>query len=442
MILQGAKSMKAYVVGECLDDDDEEEEEDNNGLPSLQEIKEGQDLENPEEDDVVTSQKQRSAKPKEVNRPQARIGRFPRPIRAPNLPPRPHLRGLILPFRRNFDDYEGGPTLEELAPLPEAHLQFQPSLMYICKQIMLTPAPYSLFKDYGYRLLPSFAQAFHLGEPILVEEHLCPVGLPDPPKSLTDFLTWNREGRHGQLVSVDDLVVIGAERLLEIAEEEGDDAILLTGRTIGNHYVCVDLLQDAVEPDHLDFSCDIDSMIWVTQTPRFNSPVAVYSLPVIRDQAPIWKNNHVQVQLLYPQTEDDQMATGGRDEWVTNTHSLSNIPHLLFGMLQGTSVVEILLFFPRMMHRDPHSHFRINRIPKGIQDHFWDHVLLPALRATIPSTRAAYLPVDRSHSAFKMGSGKQSSTVCLDPKDLEKLIKRMKRIVRPASIIILPMDQN
>ena len=93
-------------------------------------------------------------------------------------------------------------------------------------------------------------------------------------------------------------------------------------------------------------------------------------------------------------------------------------------------MVEILLFFPRMMHRDPHRHFRVNRIPKGIQDFFWDHVMLPALRAAIPSTRAAYLPVDRSHSAFKMGTGKHASTFTLEPKDWEKLIKKMERIVR------------
>jgi hypothetical protein len=92
--------------------------------------------------------------------------------------------------------------------------------------------------------------------------------------------------------------------------------------------------------------------------------------------------------------------------------------------------VEILLFFPRMMHRNPHHHFKVNRIPKEIQDFFWDHVLLPALSSVIPSTRAAYLPMDRSHSVFKLGSGKHSAKFSLAPEELVEMIRRMKDIVR------------
>ncbi|MDX6296093.1 MAG: hypothetical protein QOH50_5486, partial [Kribbellaceae bacterium] len=84
---------------------------------------------------------------------------------------------------------------------------------------------------------------------------------------------------------------------------------------------------------------------------------------------------------------------------------------------------------PRMMHKDPHRHFHVTRIPKGIQDFFWDHVLLPALDTITPSTRSAYLPVDRSHTAFKMGSRKQASTFSLDPTDFERLIGKMNQIV-------------
>ena len=123
-------------------------------------------------------------------------------------------------------------------------------------------------------------------------------------------------------------------------------------------------------------------------------------------------------------------SIGGRTEWLTNTHSLSTLPHLLFGVLQGSSAVEILLFFPRMMHRDPLRHFKVNRIPKTIQDYFWDHVLLPALSSVIPSTRSAYFPIDRSHSAFKLGSGKQSAKFSLPPEGLVKMVEQMRHIVR------------
>jgi hypothetical protein len=372
-----------------------------------------------------TVRKARSMDPR-----QARMGRFPRPIKPPDLPPPPHQLGLQLKFETRFDVYEGGPPLEDLTPIYDTtHLQLRPSFMYICKQIMLTPAPFSLFKDYGYRLLPWFAQAFYLKEPILVKEHLCPVGLTDPPDSITKYTSNTSKGRHGQNIRVTDQLVVGAEELLDIADEEGDDAILLTGRTLQGQYICMDLLRDAVKPDELAFSCDIDSIIWTTQEPQFNGSIDVYSMPVIRDRAPIWKSNHVQVELLYPQSEDDIASIGGRSEWLSNIHSLSCLPHLSFGALQGSSVAEILLFFPRMMHRDPHRHFWATRIPKEIQDFFWDHVLLPALSSIIPSTRAAYLPVDRSHSAFKLGSGKHSAKFSLAPDDLVKMIRRMKAIV-------------
>ena len=167
---------------------------------------------------------------------------------------------------------------------------------------------------------------------------------------------------------------------------------------------------------------------------KFKSPVAIYSAPVIRDRAPIWKNNHVQIDVLYPQKEADKNAIGARKDWNMKPHSLSTIPHLLLGVLQGSSVAEILVFFPRMMHQDPHRHFRVARIPKGIQELFWDRVVLPALEDTIPTTRAAYLPADRLHSAFKKGSGKQPSSISLNPKDLERLVRRIKEIVGRALV--------
>ena len=421
--LEGCRSANKYVTGAMIsvDEDDiggDDHDQDGQEFPGL-------------EDPMVSVWPGYKA-PVHVTRTnmkEARIGRFPRPTQPPKLPSRPHLRGLLLPFDRKFDEYEGGPTLEELPSNTGYNLQFQQPRMYVCNQVMLTPAPYSLFRDYGYRLMPWFAQSYDLGEPILVVEHLFPVGLTDPPKSITEYNPPNKMGRHGQAVTVNDVCVAGAEEILEVADEEGEDHILVTGRTKEKKYVCVDLLRDHVEPDILEFSCDIDSLIWITQMLKFQSPVAIYSAPVIRDRAPIWKNNHVQVEVLYPQKEEDKNAIGERDDWQLNRHSLSTIPHLLLGVLQGSSVAEILVFFPRMMHHDPHRHFRVTRIPKGIQELFWDRVVLPALKEIMPTTRGPYLPADRMHSAFKKGSGKQPSSISLDPKGLERLVRRMRKIV-------------
>ncbi|MDX6295993.1 MAG: hypothetical protein QOH50_5252, partial [Kribbellaceae bacterium] len=375
-VLKGTEMMTDYVQG-FLEETDKDENSDDDDESSLSVIQEGQEFEQPEG-------VEEKGNIRKIDKLQARIGRFPRPVEAPVLPARRHLRGLLLPFDRTFDDYESGPVLEDISPIPVTNFQLAPSLMYICNQILLTPAPYSLFIDYGYRLFPCFAQSFDMGEPILVKEHMCPAGLADPPDSIQGYISQDRKGRYGQEVKVNDLLVVGAEQVLEMAKEH--DAILLTGQT-DDQYICVDLLRDGIEPDELEFACDIDSLIWITRTARFKGTVSVYSAPVIRDRAPIWKNNHVEIELLYPQSEKDQKALGGRTEWFTKRHSLSTLPHLLLGVQQGSSVVEILIFFPRMMHKDPHRHFHVTRIPKGIQDFFWDHVLLPALDTITPSTR-------------------------------------------------------
>ena len=408
--LQGTYSMKNYVAGVIEERREQIHEEDH---------KEGQVFESLLREEPPTKPTADSM--------QARIGRFPRPILPPELPSRPNLHGLKLPFARDFDEYEGGPALEDLALFHDTKFQLQPSFLYICKQIMLAPASSSLFKDYGYRLFPQFAQAFNLTEPILVKQHLCPVGLTKPPKSITGNISMASKGRNGKNIKVNDLMVVGAEELLTIADAEGD-SILLSGRSIEGQYVCLDLLRDMVSPEELAFSCDIDSLIWTTKWPQFKMPVDIYSIPIIRDKAPIWKNNHVQVELVYPQSEQD-IHSGTRTEWLTNSHSLSTLPHLLFGALQGSSVVDLLLFFPRMMHRNPHNGYMANRIPKGIQDYFWDKVLLPALSSVIAPTRSVYLPLDRSHSSFKLGSGRHSPKYSLGPEELHRMIKRMKEIV-------------
>jgi hypothetical protein len=173
--LEGAQSMNDYVAGKLPIEHEEKNGSNDNPTHQRGINEDRQEIQGKEE---VRGNQQRArseSRSAAVDWKQARIGRFPRPKIAPDLPSRPHLRGLRHPFDRNFDNYEGGPTLEDLAPIPETLLQFQPSLMYICNQIMLTPAPYTLFKDYGYRLLPCFAQAFDLGKSILVKEHLCPI---------------------------------------------------------------------------------------------------------------------------------------------------------------------------------------------------------------------------------------------------------------------------
>ena len=205
-VLLGTQSTKNYVTGipESHKEGDQDHQE--------HIYQDGQDFEAIEN----IGQREQIAPPRKrrfVDAGQARIGRFPRPKAAPELPARSHLYGLQLPFHRNFDDYEGGPSLEDLISTYDPHLPSQPSLIYICKQIMLTPAPFSLFKDYGYRLFPRFAQAFDLDMPVMVKEHLCPVGLSNPPNSITNYFSHTPKGRYGQDIRINDLLVVWCSSL-------------------------------------------------------------------------------------------------------------------------------------------------------------------------------------------------------------------------------------
>jgi hypothetical protein len=369
---------------------------------------------------------------------QARIGRFPRPKAGPSLPAVVSLRGRQLPFQKDFDGYyDDGPTLSDLQPVPQEIMGYDASLVYLANRITMTP--WTLFKDYGYRLMPNFAQNFYLGKPVLFKEHLCPVGLPDPPDSITAYHA-ERFGREGGIVDTNDIVHMGAKELLKQATAEFDETVILRGMTVEDKYILLDLQRDAVQPENILYSCDIDSLIWITQTPKFMGGFGIYASPRIRDKAPIWKNNYVLVDLLFPQSDEDREEGGMREEWWTKPFSLSNIPHLSFGVLQqGSPIVEILLFFPRMTHKHPFRHCSETLIPKHIQDIFWDRVILPAIRYVLPETAAAYFPLDRAHSKFKQGLGKGNTTGTpvhiLQGPNMSKLVEEMKVLVSRRTVV-------
>ena len=57
--------------------------------------------------------------------------------------------------------------------------------------------------------------------------------------------------------------------------------------------------------DDLDVVVDINSIIWVTCSPHFRTPLSIYLGPIIEDKAPMHKNNHVYVDILVPQSQND-----------------------------------------------------------------------------------------------------------------------------------------
>jgi hypothetical protein len=204
-----------------------------------------------------------------------------------------------------------------------------------------------MFKDQGHWILLSHAKLFHKKPPIMILEHISPVGISHPSSpdhdSDDDFCA-------------SDAQIMGAEEMLQAVDAEDNDLMFLTGKTFDNQYFCLDLQRDYIKPKNIHHSYNIDSLICVTIVPRFNQAVNVFTMPHIRKKAPIWKHNHVYIDLLVPQSENDHLSHRAHLEWWTRCFRMSQIPHVSFGHLgEGSGSINVYLFFPCIRHKPPHS---------------------------------------------------------------------------------------
>ena len=376
------------------------------------------DEEAPEDNEAVsrgpTDLEQSAA---QVNRPyhvkdwsQAVMGRYPRPLSAPDMPPLDSLRGLRIPWDNGYDEYETGPTLETLDPIPDTiALLAEPDLIYLAGQVRINP--WVTFRDFGYRLEPDFAQAFYNIPPIMVKEHLMPAGLLAPG----DDSIATQKLRTGNDAEVTDLVLMGAQEMIDKADEEGSSSIFLMGKTQEGQFVKLDLQRDAIIPTRIVATVDVDSVVWLTRHPRFKHAINIFTKPVIRNKPPIYKHNHIYVDLLVPQSADDRQALGSRTEWYSRRFKLSQIPHIQLGKMgDGAGSVNLLMAFPRMTHQHPYLSRWVSMVPGDVQNLLWDRVRIPAMQAVMPEMVHPYVGLDRAHLSFKeknwKGTSKASST--------------------------------
>lgn len=166
-----------------------------------------------------------------------------------------------------------------------------------------------MFRDYGYRIEPSFYQMFNKHTPVLLEEHLLPV----PPLSkrrmelpssddggytlgLQDILNRYQEhldrSTNPKDTSHIDLFLCGRLPIAEGMERAKDDSDQIT----------VDLLEDQIPDVSVDISIDIDSVIWTTYNLKFARSVTLLLGISFGHEAPISRNNHVYVNILPPLT--------------------------------------------------------------------------------------------------------------------------------------------
>ena len=289
----------------------------------------------------------------------------------------------FLPDDLLFDDYYGGPTIEDCLDDPISNFPLNPY------GVPTQRSCWEEFKDYGYRIQPSFALAFNIQEPVLVTEHILPNSpkckrLNDTPQERRDHTTQSRKGGK-TTVNVNDVVTLGLEGMLTQNGLEGSKRSMdayVTGHHEAGQFIKVEPQHDAIplESDEVLTTIDINSMIWVTHKLRFRQALKLFVLPHIGNSPLINHNNHIDVDILYPQSNRDKEDGPPRSEWFLRQFAMSTIPHTHFAHLSsGTGSLSVYVMFPRMIHRNRYTGRNKTVIPYEVQSRWLSEVVLPAM---------------------------------------------------------------
>ncbi|KAG2123865.1 hypothetical protein DEU56DRAFT_917272 [Suillus clintonianus] len=180
------------------------------------------------------------------------------------------------PFDPRFDQYWGGPTLESMRPIMDAGEIWSSS-----RNAWISALGSSmLFRDYGYRILPSFSQMFCLGPPVDTLNCIMGIGVSDTYDPSLQVSRWNNEGYSlsrcslfpdDRTVVASDVRIMGASEMLQhanqLVSENADiyETLFVYGAyPFTNHRISLDLELDMDIPKEINISVDIDSYIWVT----------------------------------------------------------------------------------------------------------------------------------------------------------------------------------
>jgi hypothetical protein len=338
-----------------------------------------------------------------------------------------------------FDDYDDGPTVEDVLAYP-SYVDNFPTNPFS----QITPlSNWEYFKDYGYRILPDFATIFNQQQPILVSEHLLPIGLPDiPPYGLLENVikghtSIDRSGKRKQ-VQIEDVEILGLQDMLDLAGNPGShDSIraFVCGRTPRDNYICLRPERDEVQlsADEVHVTLDIDSVIWVTDKVHILGSIKVQVLPYMKKQPPISKDNHCNVEILWPQSDRDR-ATGQRTEWFTKSVPISQMPHIPFAQVsEGSGSFNIYIVFPRMKHRNVFTGYWSTLIPSEIQNLWLAEILIPAMKSSSVKGVEEYVNYSLQEWMWKATVNNKlqmSKTVTFDPVSIRILIENMRSNIK------------
>jgi hypothetical protein len=366
--------------------------------------------------------------------------RFGRPHKAPMVPTFDWKPGEWNKRHTHFDEYADGPVLANLAPGREDAI-YAPQNVYNMAANSGNIGP-EWRTEYGWRLLPDYAEIFPQQSPCDVDAHLMPV-LPVDPLILEPIQGLSR-GRGGKAVSTTDAVDLSLLEMIQHADSVGSKEIFVTGRKglepNSNSLPAVPweenkppLVRVMIHKDEcqlkegVQMTTDIDSGIWITRRPNFKLRFSILLGPLYSSmrKPPIWKHNHLYVKLLVPQLEEDRARClkdperPDRKEYWVKEFRLSQIPHISLGQ---DNQVFLHIFFPRLTHKRPGSRFYASMVPYHVQLTFFKELLLPTLfDEVLDDPEKVYTSLSQEHLQFQNAS---TPKLCpLRPDQWEKLVE-------------------
>jgi hypothetical protein len=281
---------------------------------------------------------------------------------------------VVKSFDQEFDSYHTGPTVEMLV---ESHRE-----LCLAFQFSPTTARWNTvgdrFSDHGYRRTAGGFHQFYLNEPSQEEQlaHLFPlpskVVLEEWKKTKTpvDQAEDMEEWTLGQMVGPQ-------------AGEQGREGGMTTyikGRTESQKYIHLNLHKSRKVVESIDFSTDIDSVLWVTDKLKVLGSLTIHLLPYRGESAPIRKHNHAYVELYWPRTMEEEGR--GERSHASQEVPISNLPNTHFahfGKTEGSP--EVFVVFPRMKHKYPLRKMWETKIPSEVETFWLDNLVYPALRS-------------------------------------------------------------
>lgn len=194
--------------------------------------------------------------------------------------------------------------------------------------------------------------------------------------------------------------------------------------------IVLDLERDSYHVDEITMSVDIDSAIWTTFEPRMALSCSLHLMPPWENVSPLNIHNHGYVQLLHPPPEA-QRSVSDRT-WDAINVSQSAIPNTIFATVNQWKWI---IAFPRMFHRHEHTGERETVIPHWLRIRFWEMVVLPAVKASLPPWKDPYF--DHSVQGFmakSAGSGGGGEKYkgyqrTVTATELEAIVKEMRRLI-------------